>query len=98
MLGNDKHGQAGQSIFMGSIKGLANTAAVAVAFFATGPIHTRTADWITDYTAQNYGAGWSDLVSFIWFVIVALLAFFIARATLATLLVMGGLAIATRLF
>ena len=97
MLENDKHRRAGQSIFMGSMQGLANTVAVAVAFLATGPVHAYTVIWIMDYTARQYGTGWEDIVSFAWFVIVALTVFFVARASLSTLLVMGGLAIATRL-
>lgn len=97
MFDMNKHRAAGQSIFMGSMKGLANTVAVAVAFLATGPIHSETVGWINDYTARQYGTGWEDIVSFCWFVIVAFIAFFVARASLSTLLVMGGLAIATRL-
>ncbi len=98
MFDMNKHREAGQSIFMGSMKGFANTCAVGVTFFVTGPIHSQTVGWVTAYTAWHYGAGWEDLVSFVWFVLVACMAFFVSRASVSTLIMMGGLAVATRLF
>lgn len=96
MLGMDKHKEAGQSIFMSSMKGLANTGAVVVAFLATPMIYGASVDWVQRFTARQYGTGLDDLIALAWFAMVAFLTFYIARASLGTLLVMGGLALATR--
>lgn len=96
MLGNKNQSEAARSIFMSSIKGLANTGAVAASFFLTPIFYAQSVDWIRDFTARYYGHDFVGLVDLVWFALVALLTFFIARASVATLLVMGGLAIATR--
>lgn len=96
MFNKDKHREASQSIFMSSMKGLANTGAVAATFFATPLLYSGSVDWIRSFAATHYGSDWTDITSFAWFVLVALLTFFIARASLSTLLVMGGLAVAAR--
>lgn len=88
--------QAGRSIFMSSVTGLANVLAVVVAFFATPVAYNRTVGWVQGFTAGNYGPGFEDITAFIWWLIVALLIFFFARASISTALVMGGLAIAAR--
>lgn len=97
MLRPDTHREAGQSIFMSSMKGLANTGAAIAAFLLTPWAYSESVGPVQAFTARAYGYGFEDLVAFGWFVLLALLTFFIARASLATLLVMGGLAIATRL-
>lgn len=88
--------EAARSIFMSSIKGLANTGAVAASFFMTPLLYAQSVDWIRAFTAKHYGHDLVGLTDLAWFALVALLTFFIARASMATLLVMGGLAIATR--
>jgi len=88
--------QAGRSIFMSSVTGLANVIAVVVAFFATPVAYQRTVGWVQSFTANHYGYGFEDITAFIWWLIVALLIFFFARASISTALVMGGLAIAAR--
>ena len=98
MLGLDKQREAARSIFISSAKGFANMAAIIAAYLATGPIHAGTVGWINSYTATHYGTGWDDLISFAWFGIVACTAFFVARASIATLIVLGGFALATRFF
>lgn len=94
----DKNAQRGaaQSIFMSSIKGFANTAAVAVTFFTVPTLHGRSVDWVSHFTARHYGAEFTDLAGFAWFVIMTFLVFFTARASISTLFVMGGLAVAVR--
>lgn len=91
-----KQSEAGRSIFMSSIQGLANTGAVAASFFLTPLLYSTTVDWIRNFSIRHYGAGWDDLVGFAWFILVAILTFYIARASLGTLLIAGGLALATR--
>ena len=98
MIGNNKHKDAGQNLFLKSVFGLANIAAAAIAFLVTPPAYGKSIDWVQSYTAQHYGAGLEDLVAFGWFVICALFIFFLSRATLSTLIIMGGLALATRMF
>ena len=88
--------QAGRSIFMSSVTGLANVIAVVVAFFATPVVYQRTVGWVQSFTANHYGYGFEDITAFVWWLIVALLIFFGARASISTALVMGGLAIAAR--
>lgn len=88
--------QAGRSIFMSSVVGLSNVIAVVVAFFATPIAYDRTVGWVQRFTASHYGVGFEDITAFVWWLIVALLIFFFARASISTALVMGGLAIAAR--
>lgn len=88
--------QAGRSIFMSSVIGLSNVIAVVVAFFATPVAYNRTVGWVQNFTASHYGYGFEDITAFVWWLIVALLIFFFARASISTALVMGGLAIAAR--
>ncbi|MGH1351636.1 MAG: hypothetical protein ACRBBN_12650 [Methyloligellaceae bacterium] len=96
MFDPQKQRETTRSIFMSSVHGLANVGAVAVTFFSVPALYSRTVDWVSSFAANHYGAELSDLASFAWFIILALLIFFIARASLSTLLVMGGLAIAVR--
>jgi uncharacterized membrane protein len=88
--------QAGRSIFMSSVIGLSNVIAVVVAFFATPVAYERTVGWVQRFTASHYGYGFEDITAFVWWLIVALLIFFSARASISTALVMGGLAVAAR--
>ena len=83
---------------MSSIVGLANILAALAAFLGTPPVYGKTLGWVQRYTANHYGYEFVDLISFGWWVICALLIFFIARASVGTALGMGGLAIAARFF
>ncbi len=94
---NPDQRQATQTVFMQSIIGLANLVAIIAAFLGTPELYGRTIGWIQSYTSSNYGAGLEDIVSFTWFVICACLIFFLARTTVSTALIMGGLAVVTRL-
>ncbi|KCZ93830.1 hypothetical protein HJO_00600 [Hyphomonas johnsonii MHS-2] len=98
MLANQKHKAAGQSIFMSSVTGLANTLAVVTTFIGAPPLYGRTVGWVQGFTANNYGSGFEDITAFTWGVVCACLVFFISRASISTALVMGGLALATRIF
>ncbi|MCF8467278.1 MAG: hypothetical protein K9G33_07730 [Sneathiella sp.] len=98
MFNQAQHKQAGQSIFMSSMKGLANVLAVVCTFFGTGPLYSRTVDWVVRFAASNYGPASADIASVLWGLICAVLIFFIARASISTALVMGALTIATRIF
>lgn len=96
MFNKQEQRGAARSIFMDSIKGFANTAAVAATFFSVPPLFNRTVDWVMAFTSRFYGSDFADLSGFAWFVIVTLLVFFTARASISTLLVIGGLAVAVR--
>lgn len=98
MIGNKNHRQAGQSIFMSSIIGLANTLAVVAAILGTPPLYGHTIGLLQGYITKTYGAGLEDLTSICWFFACACLVFFTSRASISTALVMGGLAIAARMF
>lgn len=93
-----KHGAAGQSIFMSSVQGLANTLAVVITFVGAPPMYSKTIGWVQSFAAHHYGYGFADITAFAWGVVCAALVFFISRASVSTALVMGGLAIATRIF
>lgn len=92
----NKQSEAARSIFMSSVTGLANTGAVVASFFTAPILYGQSVHWIQNFTIQHYGSEFVDVAGFVWFALVALLTFFVARASLATLLVMGGLAVATR--
>ena len=96
MFSMDKQREASRSIFMSSMKGLANTGAVAATFFVAPVAYSASVDWIEDFAIQHYGQAWAGITEFAWFILVAVLVFFVARASLSTLLVMGGLAVATK--
>ena len=93
-----QHGQSSQSIFISSVKGLANILAVIITFLFTPKLYAWTIDWIIDYTSSNYGYGLEQVTSVVWGVCLALTIFFLSRATVSTSLVMGGLALASRMF
>lgn len=96
MFGNDKHAQAGRSLFMSSVTGLANLLAVVAAFLGTPVVYGKSVGWVQELSRGSYGGGLEGLVAFAWFGICAALIFFIARASIGTAMVFGGLAIATR--
>lgn len=66
MLPNKKHQDAGRSIFMSSVQGLANTLAVVVTFFGAPPLYSKSVGWIQSFTTQHYGYGFEDITSIIW--------------------------------
>lgn len=92
------YNKAGKSMFLGSVNALGNVLAFIVTFLATPPAYSSTIYWVQDYTALHYGAGYEDITAVIWGLICGALIFFLSRATIATALTMGGLALATRLF
>ena len=85
-----------QSLFMSSVQGVANVIAVAVTYFLTPLCFNRTVGFVQKFTTSQYGSGLEDLVYWAWFVMVTLFLFYVSRATVGTMLVMGGLAIAAR--
>jgi len=91
-----KQNEVGRSIFMSSVEGLATTGACVASFFLTPLVYSESVVWIKNFAIRHYGAGWDDFIGLIWFVLVAILTFFIARASLGTLLIVGGMALATR--
>lgn len=92
------HNQAGKSMFLSSVNGLGNVLAFVVTFLATPPSYSATIGWVQDFTANHYGYGFEDITALVWGGICAALIFFLSRATIATALTMGGLALATRIF
>lgn len=96
MLNRSQHKEKRQQVFMNSVEGFANVMAFIAAFFLTPEIFVRTIGFVSSYTAHRYGADLVDFVGFVWFVAVALLTFFMARATVTTAIVAAGLAIATK--
>ena len=97
-MSNSSQKEAGRAIFTSSVFGLANTTAAVTTFFGVPPLHSKTVSFVQAYTENHYGTGLDDLVGFAWFVVCAFFVFFVSRASVATLLVMGGLALAARLF
>lgn len=92
---NDQR-QKRQKFFMSNIEALANILAFITAFIATPEVYARTVNWVVNYTATRYGPGFEDMTAMGWFAVTALLIFFGARASLATAILAGGLALATR--
>ena len=98
MLGSSNEKDATRSIFLSSVKQFANTGAVAVAFLATPILYDLSVGYIHVFTIQHYGSAFADLMNIPWFGIVAVLSFFGARASVATLVLTGGFAVARKLF
>lgn len=91
-----KHQDAGRSIFMSSITGLANTLAFLVTFLGAPPLYSKSIGWVQVFAVRHYGYGVEDITALVWGVVCAALVFFISRASISTALVMGGIALATR--
>ena len=89
--------EASRSIFMSSMFWFANVAALITAFFSVQPVFNLTRGWIEDFTTSQYAAEWTEPVLWFWWAAVAAILFFTARASIATLIVMGAFAIATKL-
>ena len=99
MLGkNNTQKEAAKGVFTSSVSLLANVLAFAAAFFATGPIYKFSVGPVTNFAVSQYGAAMADITAILWAVIVALTVFAFARASLATAITLGGLALAARLF
>jgi len=96
MLNGKDHKAAARGVFMSSIEWLANIGAVVVTFFATPIVYGFTIGWVTRFTQHYYGDAFLDVVTFVWGGIVMLLLGCIARMSIGTVLVLGGLIFATR--
>ena len=93
-----KHQDAGRSIFMSSIQGLANTLALIVTILGAPPLFSSTIGWVQAFVVRHYGFGLESMTVVVWGGACAALIFFVSRASLATTLVMAGIAVATRFF
>jgi len=91
-----KHQDAGRSIFMSSIQGLANTLALLITFLGAPPFYSNTIGWVQVFVVRHYGYGVESVTVIVWGGVCAALVFFISRASISTALVMGGIALATR--
>ncbi len=96
MLPIKKHQEAGRSIFMSSIQGLANTLALIITLLGAPPLYSNTIGWVQVFVVRHYGYGMESLTVIVWGGASAALVFFISRASISTALVMGGIALATR--
>lgn len=90
--------KAAESIYVSSVSLVANVLAFIVAFLGTGPVYSSSVGWIRDFTVSQYGPAFADIASLIWFAAVGLSVFGVARASLATAITLGGLALASRIF
>lgn len=82
---------------MASVVGISNISAGVVAYLGAAPVYSRTVGWIQRYTANNYGFEYVEIAGVGWFLVCVAGIFFVARASIGTALVMGGLAITARL-
>lgn len=96
MLKNANHAQAGQNLFMSSVTGLANVLAFIAAFLGGPTVYNYTGPYVLDLTYQTYGPDIVGLAGLVWYGLSYLLIFYVARATLGTAMIFGGLAIVTR--
>jgi len=92
-----QYNQAGYGVFMETLIWLSNLLAIIITFFATPEVYNRTVDFVIHFTAQNYGMGFDEYVSFFWWLITAGVIFCIVRMSVSTLFVMGGLTLAAKL-
>lgn len=88
--------QKAQSIFISSIEGVANTAAVIVTFLFLPIAHGKSIGWVIWFTQEYYGDEFTGFVYMVWYLLLALMIFFGARASLSTLLILAGVSIAVR--
>lgn len=90
-------GMPGQSLFMSAITALATIAAVIVTFLGTAPFYAETIIWVTGYLSQHYGHGYDQAISWVWWVISAILVFCLCRALTGGVLYLGGIILARRI-
>ena len=90
------HAKAGQNLFMASVTGLANVLALVAAFLGGPTLYQYTGPYILELTYQAYGNELVDLAKLVWYGLSYMLVYFVARATIGTALIFGGLAIVTR--
>ncbi|MEL6824774.1 MAG: hypothetical protein AAFN91_00895 [Pseudomonadota bacterium] len=81
---------------MSSMRGLGNILALIFTILGAPPLYSRSIGWVQGYTTNHYGYGFEDVTAFVWGALCAGLIFFISRASVSTMLVMGAIAIATR--
>jgi len=96
MFNKEDHKQAARSVFMSSIEWLANIGAVVATFLLLPFTYEWSMHFIDPFTRRHYGDELLGAVSVIWLGVVVLFLFFIARMSIGTALVMGGLAVAVR--
>ena len=82
---------------MSSVELLANVLAFIAAIFGTPLLYNNTVGLVQVFVFEQYGPGLQDIVTLVWAAVCGLIVFAFARASIATALVMGGAAIATRL-
>lgn len=85
-----------QNFFMQSVRGLANILAFAVTYLTALPLFNLTHPFAYSVISRQLGGEYHAFSSLVWFIIVALTTFHVSRATLGTLLFMGGLGFALR--
>ena len=96
MFNPQNHQQKRRKVFMDSVEPVANILAFITAFLLTPEIFGRTLEPFSNFVAARYGTDLLDLFQVGWFIAVALLTFYMARATVATAIVAAGLAAAMR--
>jgi len=87
-----------RSMYESSVHLIANVSAAMAAFFATGPLYALSIDWVLEFASTHYGDELIWPIRAFWFVVVGAITFGIARATVATAIAMGGLALGSKLF
>lgn len=95
--GNKNNKEAAANVFAESIAWFANIMAIIVTYLLTPLAFGWSAGWIKAYTGNHYGYEFADPAAFVWGILLAAAIFFMSRATLATAITMGGLAIAARM-
>ena len=96
-MGKQDQKEAAANVFASAVKWVANIVAVIVTFLLTPLAYGGTAGWIKVYAMNHYGYDVAEPAAFIWGILLAAAIFFMSRATLATAITMGGLAIAARM-
>jgi len=89
---------AAKGVYEKSVQSIANLSAVVAAFFATGPLYAVSINWVLDFASSQYGDGFEWAVQAFWFVVTALSTYALARATIATVITIGGFALASKIF
>lgn len=64
---------------------LANTMAVGITFFGTGPAYSSSVDFIQDFVSDAYGYELVGIASVLWFVMLAVMIFALSTLLVTTL-------------
>lgn len=80
--------EAGKAKALKAIDGIANVAAIFLAFLLGPYLYDWTIGWAQSFVGNHYGYGFQEIVSIGWGCLVGFLVYYLAQASVAVLITM----------